>query len=75
MKQGWGGSIRLRGCFAARDWCTAQNRWHHEEAKLCGYIEATYQDISQEVKSLVVNGSSKWPTTPDATFQSCGKMV
>ncbi|CDQ83892.1 unnamed protein product [Oncorhynchus mykiss] len=27
-----------------RDWCTSQNRWHHEEGKLCGYIEATSQD-------------------------------
>jgi hypothetical protein len=35
-----------------RDWCTSQNRWHHETGKLCGYIEATSQDISQEVKAL-----------------------
>ena len=34
-----------------RDWCTSQNRWHHEAGKLCGYIEATSQDISQEVKA------------------------
>uniref|UniRef100_A0AAZ3PS76 Transposase Tc1-like domain-containing protein n=1 Tax=Oncorhynchus tshawytscha TaxID=74940 RepID=A0AAZ3PS76_ONCTS len=34
-----------------RDWCTSQNRWHHEGVKLCGYIEATSQDISQEVKA------------------------
>jgi hypothetical protein len=33
-----------------RDWCTSQNRWHLEEEKLCGYIEVTSQDISQEVK-------------------------
>ena len=32
------------------EWCTSQNRWHHEVGKLCGYIEATSQDISQEVK-------------------------
>ena len=24
-----------------RDWCTSQNRWHHEVGTLCGYIEAT----------------------------------
>jgi hypothetical protein len=24
-----------------RDWCTSQNRWHHEAGKLSGYIEAT----------------------------------
>ena len=34
-----------------RDWCTSQNRWHHEAVKLCGYIEAISQDISQEVKA------------------------
>ncbi|CDQ60164.1 unnamed protein product [Oncorhynchus mykiss] len=34
-----------------RDWCTSQNRWHHEAGQLCGYIEATSQDISQEVKA------------------------
>ena len=26
-----------------RDWCTSQNRWHHEEGKWCGYMEATSQ--------------------------------
>ena len=34
-----------------RDWCTSQNRWQHEAGKLCGHIEATSQDISQEVKA------------------------
>ena len=34
-----------------RDWCTSQNRMHHEAGKVCGYIEATSQDISQEVKA------------------------
>ena len=42
-----------------RDWCTSQNRWHHEERKLCGYIEATSQDTSHEVKAW----SSKWTMT------------
>jgi hypothetical protein len=32
-----------------RDWCTSQNGWHHEAGKLCGYIEASSQDISQEI--------------------------
>ena len=45
-----GGSIILWGVLCCRrDWCTSQNRWHHEGGKLCGYIEATSQDISQEV--------------------------
>jgi hypothetical protein len=30
---------------------SSQNRWHHEVGKLCGYIEATSQDISQELKA------------------------
>ena len=34
-----------------RDWCTSQNRWNHEKGKVYGYIEATSQDISQEVKA------------------------
>ena len=34
-----------------RDWCTSQNRWQHVGGKLCGYNEATCQDISQEVKA------------------------
>ena len=34
-----------------RDWCISQNRLHHEDGQLCGYIVATSQDIRQEVKS------------------------
>ena len=34
-----------------RDCCTSQNRWHHEAGKLCGYFEATPQDISHHVKT------------------------
>jgi hypothetical protein len=34
-----------------RGWSTSQNRLHHEDGKFCGHIEATSQDISQEVKS------------------------
>jgi hypothetical protein len=34
-----------------RDWCTSQNKWHHEVGQLCGYIVATSQDISQKVKA------------------------
>ena len=29
--------------YCRRDWCTSQNRWHHEAGQLCGYIEATSQ--------------------------------
>ena len=43
-----GGSIILWGCFAAG---ATGALWRHEEVKLCGYIEATSQDISQEVKA------------------------
>ena len=49
MKHG-GGSIMLWGCFAAGGTgALHKNRWPHEVGKLCGYIEATSQDISQEV--------------------------
>ena len=54
-----------------RDWCTSQNRWHHEEKKLCGYIEATSQDISQEVKSLV----AKWVSQMDNDLKHTSKVV
>ncbi|WP_353799278.1 hypothetical protein, partial [Shigella sonnei] len=37
--------------YCRMDWCMSQNRWHHEEGELCGYIKATSQDISQEVKT------------------------
>ena len=48
--QGW--QHRVVGLLSCRrDWCTSQNKWHHEGGKVCGYIEATSQDISQEVKA------------------------
>ncbi|CDQ99653.1 unnamed protein product [Oncorhynchus mykiss] len=60
-----GGSIMLWGCFAAG----GTGAFHKidvimREGKLCGYIEATSQDISQEVKAWSQNGSSKWTMTP-----------
>ena len=53
----------------SRNWWTSQNRWHHESGKWCGYIEATSQDISQEVKSFQMDNNprhtlkvvAKWP--------------
>ena len=45
------GSIILWGCMAAGGVVTLHKIWHHEAGKLCGYIEATSQDISQEVKA------------------------
>ena len=58
----------------SRDWCTSQNRWHHEAGKLCGYIEATFQDISEDVKAWSQMGlpNGQWP---QAYFQICGKMA
>ena len=53
--RGW--QHHVVGVFCCRrDWCTSQNRWHHEVGKLCGYIEATSQDISQEVKAWLQMG-------------------
>ena len=62
---------------AASSWgvlCTSQNRWHHEVEKLCGYIETTSQDISQEVNgwSQMGHPNGQWP---QAYFQSCGKWL
>jgi hypothetical protein len=45
--RGWQQHVVGVLCYR-RDWCTSQNRLLHEEGKLCGYIEATTQDISQE---------------------------
>jgi hypothetical protein len=48
--RGW--QHHVVGVFCCRrDWWTSQNRWHHEDGKLCGYIEVTSQDISQKVKA------------------------
>ena len=46
--------VGVLGC--RRDWCTSQNRWHHEARKLQGNIEATSQDISQEAKAWLKMG-------------------
>ena len=48
LKHG-GGSIMLWGCFAAGG--TGALHKIDGITKLCGYIEATSQDISQEVKA------------------------
>jgi hypothetical protein len=48
--RGWQHHV-VRVLCCRRDWCTSQNIWHHEGGKLCGYIEATSQDISHEVKT------------------------
>jgi hypothetical protein len=47
--RGWQNHVVGLLC-CGRDWCTSQNRWHHEKQKLCRYFEATFQDISQEVQ-------------------------
>lgn len=53
--RGW--QHHVVGLFCCRrDWCTSQNRWHHELRTLCGNVEATSQDISQEVKAWAQMG-------------------
>ncbi|CDQ81058.1 unnamed protein product [Oncorhynchus mykiss] len=42
--QGWQHHVVGVLCYR-RHWCTSQNRWLHEDGKLCVYIEATSQDI------------------------------
>ena len=68
LKKGTKIDERNRAMYSAggdcrRDWCTSQNKWHHDGGKWCEYIEATSQDISQEAKA-VANGSSKCTMTP-----------
>jgi hypothetical protein len=47
-----GGSIMLWGCFAAGGSCELHKiDGTVRYGKLCGYIEATSQDISEEVKA------------------------
>lgn len=48
MKHGDGSMMGV--LCSRRDWSTSQNRCHHEEGKLRGYIETTSQDISNKVK-------------------------
>ncbi|CDQ82006.1 unnamed protein product [Oncorhynchus mykiss] len=48
--QGWQHHV-VRVLCCRRVWCTSQNRWHHDGVKLCGHIEATSQDIRQEVNA------------------------
>jgi hypothetical protein len=51
-REAWGWQHHVVGVLCCRsDWCTSQNRWNHEGGKLCGYIESTSQDISQEVEA------------------------
>lgn len=57
--QGWQHHV-VELLYGRKNWCTLQNQWPHDEGKLCGYIEAGSQDISQGVKSLVTNGSTQW---------------
>ena len=60
--------------FGEMSWCTSHNRWHHEDGKLCWYIDATSLDISHEVKACSQMGlpNGQWS---QAYFQSCGKML
>ena len=70
--RGWQHHVMWVLC-CRRDWCISQNRWLHEGGKWCGYIEATSQDISQEVKAWSQMGLPNGQQ-PQANFQSYGKM-
>jgi hypothetical protein len=67
--QGWQHYVVGVLCWR-RDWCTSQNRWHHEVGKVCGYIGATSQDVKTWSQMYLPNG--QWP---QAYFQSCSKMA
>jgi hypothetical protein len=37
--EAWGWQHHVVAVLCCRkDWCTSQNRWHHEDGKLCGYM-------------------------------------
>lgn len=49
--------VELFYCW--RDWCTSQNRWHHEKKCVCLNIETTSQDV-RDKSSLGTSGCAKW---------------
>ena len=52
-----------------RDWCTSQDIWHHEGGKLCGYIEATSQDVRK------LKHGRKWVFQMDNDLKHTSKVV
>ena len=52
-----------------RDWCTSQNRWHHEVGKVCGYIKATSHDIGK------LKLGRKWVFQMDNDTKHTSKVV
>ena len=68
--EAWGWQHHVVGvlCFR-RDWCTSQNKWHHEAGKLCGYIEAT----SQDTRKLKLG--RKWVFQTDNDPKHTSKLV
>lgn len=56
--------------YCRRDWCTSQNRWHHEKRKLGGHIEAASEGISQEVEAWAQMGlpNGQWPKHSSKLF-------
>ena len=69
--EAWGWQHHVVGLLCSRrDCCTSQNIWHHEGGKLRGYIEATSQDISQEVKA-----GRKWVFQMDNDPKRTSKVV
>ena len=66
-----GGSITLWGCFAAkRDWCTSQNRWHHEEEN---YVDILKQYLKTSVRKLKLG--RKWVFQMDNDPKYTSKVV
>ena len=64
--QGW--QHHVVGVLCCRmDLCTSENRWRHEGGKLCGNIEATYQDISQSKFNLGRKCVSQMDNDPNYT--------
>jgi hypothetical protein len=69
-----GGSIMLWGCFTAGGTGALHKIDGIMRKENCGFIEATSQDMSQEVKAWLQMGLPNGQR-PQAYFQSYGKMA
>uniref|UniRef100_A0AAZ3SB49 Tc1-like transposase DDE domain-containing protein n=1 Tax=Oncorhynchus tshawytscha TaxID=74940 RepID=A0AAZ3SB49_ONCTS len=54
-----------------RDWCTSQKGWHHEDGKLCRYIEARH--LKTSVRKLKLG--CKWVFQMDNNPKHTSKVV
>ena len=73
-REAWGWQhhvVRVLCC--RRDWCTSQNRWHHEDEKLRGYIEAILIYLKTSVRKFKLG--LKWVFQMDNDPKHTSKVV